>query len=360
MDDFPGPKYTWNMSSKTVVLFGGSSDERRVSVASAQNIAQELDDAALWFWSPKGKIHLCTLSEVLDFTHPFESNFQPPKTVLYENIFALADDWKNNDRVFFLALHGGEGEDGTLQEIFESRNLAFTGSGADSSHKAFDKRLAKRIVHQTGIRVAPEAIVSGKDATEAKNAIQDMLYEHKDVILKPVTGGSSIGLLRVRNKTDIDVAVIELERQGGTPYLMEPYIKGTEITVGVFDDGTRLKALPPSEVQVDMNRSFDYEGKYLGRGAKEITPADIPESATKACQQLALTAHRALNCEGYSRTDIIMGQGGPIFLELNTLPGLTKASFIPQQLKAANIPFRRFLQSQVILAMRRSRTERTA
>src|SRR5262249_18928730 len=97
----------------------------------------------------------------------------------------------------------------------------------------------------------------------------------------------------------------------------------------------------------------DFEGKYLGKGTREITPAEVPREVTRAAQQLALDAHRALGCEGYSRTDIIIGPNGPVFLELNTLPGLTRASFIPQQLAAEGTPLLDFLQGQVELAKRR-------
>jgi D-alanine-D-alanine ligase len=106
-------------------------------------------------------------------------------------------------------------------------------------------------------------------------------------------------------------------------------------------------------VRTDPGRAFDYEGKYLGKGTKEITPAEVPPEVSRAAQDLALRAHAALECEGYSRTDIIVGRRGPVFLELNTLPGLTRMSFIPQQLAAEGTTMLQFLEGQIDLARRR-------
>jgi D-alanine-D-alanine ligase len=103
-------------------------------------------------------------------------------------------------------------------------------------------------------------------------------------------------------------------------------------------------------VVLESGRTFDFDGKYLGKGVREITPAAISEEMARAAQRVALTAHQAVGCRGYSRTDVIMGNDGPVFLEINTLPGLTRASFIPQQLAAAGIELRHFLERQIQIA----------
>jgi D-alanine-D-alanine ligase len=139
----------------------------------------------------------------------------------------------------------------------------------------------------------------------------------------------------------------------GEEYLAEAFVSGTELTVGVVDDEQATRALPASEVRLEQGRAFDYEGKYLGKGTKEITPAEVPARVAKAAQRVALEAHKALGCEGYSRTDVICTKGGPIFLEINTLPGLTRMSFIPQQLTAEGTPLKAFLEAQILLARRR-------
>jgi D-alanine-D-alanine ligase len=120
-------------------------------------------------------------------------------------------------------------------------------------------------------------------------------------------------------------------------------VSGREITVGVYDGPKGPIALPASEVVLDRGRRFDYEGKYLGLGTKEITPADLTDELRQACEEVALKAHEHVGCRGYSRTDMIVSERGPVFLEINNLPGLTKASFIPQQLKVAGITMADFV-----------------
>src|SRR5919108_132150 len=133
----------------------------------------------------------------------------------------------------------------------------------------------------------------------------------------------------------------------------EQIISGIELTVGVVDGPKGARALPPSEVRLEEGRAFDYEGKYLGKGTREITPAEVPARVSRAAQQVALDAHKALGCEGYSRTDVICSERGPVFLEINTLPGLTRMSFIPQQLAAEGTSMKSFLEGQIALARRR-------
>src|SRR5207249_5346398 len=141
------------------------------------------------------------------------------------------------------------------------------------------------------------------------------------------------GLYHLLAPDDVDAAARKME-ESGEPYLAEEFISGTELTVAVVDGPGGARALPTSEVRLEQGRAFDYEGKYLGKGTREITPAEVPEEVSRGAQQVALQAHAALGCEGYSRTDIIISAKGPVFLELNTLPGLTRMSFIPQQCQA--------------------------
>jgi D-alanine-D-alanine ligase len=136
-------------------------------------------------------------------------------------------------------------------------------------------------------------------------------------------------------------------------YLAESFVQGTELTVGVVDGEKGPRALPPTEVRVERGQSFDYANKYIAAGAKEITPAEVPVATSRSAQDLALLAHRALGCEGYSRTDVICDDRGAVFLEINTLPGLTRRSFVPQQLQAEGTSMRGFLDGQIALALRR-------
>src|SRR6267378_228865 len=302
--------------SDVTILFGGTSNERRVSVASAQNVSAVLDEAEAWFLAP--------------LVAAFES--QP-------------------SRVYLLALHGGEGEDGTIQRMLEARRIAFTGPGAEASARAFDKEVAKQVANAAGVRIAHSVHLS-KDPAKMRSELGEMLAIYGRVVAKPVAGGSSVGLHHLLSPHQIEPAAVRME-ESGEPYLAEEFISGTELTVGVVDGPTGARALPPSEVRLEQGRAFDYEGKYLGKGTREITPAEVPPQISAAAQNMALAAHRALGCEGYSRTDVIAQARGPVFLELNTLPGLTRASFLPQQLAAEGTPMLAFLEGQLTIARAR-------
>ena len=343
------------MSPSIVILFGGTSDERRVSVATAQNVAEALPEAKLCFEDPQGNFFDCQRSHVLAHPQAFVSDYLPITKPLASSFSeALGGrDWQAS--VFLLALHGGEGENGVMQKEFEKRKIAFTGSGSVASANAFNKCEAKRIVKKVGIFGLSEEEVESSNTARVIEVTSRFLREHGELILKPVSGGSSIGLFRVKNAQETARVARSLAELPNCFYLIEPFKVGRELTVGVVDDETKVFALPPSEVITAQGHDFDYEGKYLGKGSQEITPAQITEKQTRASQQIAVKAHQALEAFGYTRTDLILSGDEITYLETNTLPGMTKASFIPQQLAAGNIPFEKFLRTQVRLAWKRAR-----
>jgi D-alanine-D-alanine ligase len=338
--------------SDIVILFGGSSSERRVSVASAKNVASVLPEAEAWFLATSGTVHRTEAATLQAFDRPFERDFDPEAPPEWPSVQACL----TSKRVFFLALHGGEGEDGTIQRICEQQRIAFTGPGADASAKAFDKEVAKQEVSADGVRIAQSVHLPSRPDVMRK-VMHELLEVHGRIVAKPVAGGSSVGLHHVATRDEVETAAQAIAMTG-EPYLAEEFVAGVELTVGVVDSEEDSRALPPSEVRMDPGRAFDYDGKYLGKGTLELTPAEVAPEVTRAAQELALAAHRALGCEGYSRTDLIVGRQGPVFLELNTLPGLTARSFIPQQLAAEGTSLRAFLDGQLALARgRRDRTD---
>src|SRR5205823_2825899 len=235
--------------------------------------------------------------------------------------------------------------------MLEARKIAFTGPGADASARAFDKEIAKQVASGAGVSIAQSVHLS-PDPRVMRETLRDMLAVHERIVAKPIAGGSSFGLYHLGGEADVEKTAQGIEASGEN-YLAEQFVEGTELTVGVVDGPSGPRALPPSEVRLEAGRAFDFEGKYLGKGTREITPAEVPRDVTHAAQQLALDAHRALGCEGYSRTDIIVSPKGPVFLELNTLPGLTRMSFVPQQLAAEGTSMKSFLEGQIALARRR-------
>jgi D-alanine-D-alanine ligase len=309
-------------------------------VASAQALHRALPDADLWFWDVADTVHDVRSETLLNHKRPFEDEFKPgTRGVAFE---AALDKAKAEDRVLVLGLHGGRAENGELQAMCEMRGIPFTGSGSASSHLAFDKAAAKRFAALAGVK-APAGI--------ALEDIEAALAEYGRLIAKPVKDGSSYGLIFVNAKQDL-VAVRNAAKT--EEYLIEPFVSGIEATCGVLEqsDGTIL-SLPPIEI-VPGEGAFDYTAKYLLKSTQEICPGRFSAEISAAIMEQALRAHRALSCTGYSRTDFIVSAKGPIYLETNTLPGLTAASLYPKALKAQGIEFADFLRDQIVLAEKRN------
>ncbi len=325
------------------ILFGGTNKERLVSVASGQAVHQALPEADLWFWDIDNTVHEVRSQLLLNHSRPFEDAFKPGNPAIGE-IGAALDKAKAEDRLLVLGLHGGRAEDGELQAMCEMRGIPFTGSGSASSHLAFDKVAAKRFAAIAGVR-AP-AGVALEDAEAA-------LAKYGKLIAKPARDGSSYGLIFVNSSQDL----IAVRRAAKTEdYLIEPFISGAEATCGVLEqlDGS-LTALPPVEIiPAEGGFGFDYRAKYLAKATQEICPGRFAPEINAQLRDQALRAHKALSCSGYSRTDFIVSERGPIYLETNTLPGLTKASLYPKALKAQGIGFADFLQDQIALAEKRA------
>src|SRR4051794_19301979 len=326
---------------RITILFGGTNKERLVSVASAQALHTALPEADLWFWDVADTVHEVRSQDLLGHARPFEDEFKSgSRGVALE---AALDKAKAEGRVLALGLHGGRAENGELQAMCEMRGIPFTGSGSASSNLAFDKTAAKRFAAIAGVQ-APAGI--------ALEDIDAAFAEYGKLIAKPARDGSSYGLIFVNAKQDL-VAVRNAART--EEYLIEPFVAGVEATCGVLEqsDGT-LMSLPPIEI-VPGEGTFDYAAKYLLRSTQEICPGRFSPEIAAQLKDQALRAHQALSCSGYSRTDFIVSAKGLVYLETNTLPGLTAASLYPKALKAQGIEFADFLRDQITLAERRSR-----
>ncbi|MGZ3304394.1 MAG: D-alanine--D-alanine ligase family protein [Asticcacaulis sp.] len=326
---------------RLTLLFGGNSRERLVAVASAQAVSDALPDAELWFWDADDRVFTASRDALRAHQRPFEAAFKADGALIGPLATAL-DVAKAEDRVLVLALHGGSPENGEFQVGCELRGVPFTGSGSASSHLAFDKTAAKRFAALAGI-YSP-ANVTLDEADEA-------LAHYGRLIAKPAQDGSSFGLMFINGAQDL--AAVR-KAAATADYLIEPFVSGAESTCGVLEqaDGS-LIALPPVEI-VTASGTFDYESKYLAKSTQEICPARFTPELNAQLQDLAIRAHRALSCRGYSRSDFIISKDGPVYLETNTLPGLTKASHYPKSLAAQGIGFVEFLQGQIDIAVRRA------
>ena len=326
---------------RITILFGGTNKERLVSVASAQALCSALPEADLWFWDADDTVHETRPETLLKHSRPFEDPFTAGTPSL-GRIEAALDKAKAENRLLVLGLHGGLAENGELQAMCEVRGVPFTGSGSASSHLAFDKVSAKRFAAIAGVK-APAGV--------RLEDIEAAFAEYGKLIAKPARDGSSYGLIYVNSKQDL-VAVRDAAKL--EEYLIEPFISGVEATCGVLEQSNgAVFSLPPIEI-VPAEGGFDYTAKYLLNSTQEICPGRFSPEISGEIRDLALRAHQALSCSGYSRTDFIVSAKGPIYLETNTLPGLTKASLYPKALKAQGIDFVDFLRDQIVLAERRA------
>lgn len=337
------------MQRKVILLFGGESQERFVSVATAQNLSRFVQNALCWFWAPNEAVYQIDSAVLQAHKDPFNTALEVQGPPLFESLQSALDCADYRDYIFLLGLHGGRGEDGTVQKWLEDRGLMFTGSNSDACAKAFDKVWAKSIVVEHGVKMATTLVVRGSD--EASQISLQTLFAHsRKVVVKPVNDGSSVGLCIIDNDRAMQAALDMVCSQPDRAFIAEPFITGPELTVGVVDEAAGPRALPCTEIRAQEGRTFDYNGKYLGHGVQEITPAEVPTEWCQKARAVALAAHKALGCTGYSRTDLIVSDGEPYYLETNTLPGLTRASLVPQQLAAEGTSMVAFLEHVLNMA----------
>jgi D-alanine-D-alanine ligase len=331
---------------KIAVLFGGTSEERDVSIASAAQIIpalRALGHEVFAVDTATGRLPPADERQLLaSGVAP-----QPPSTTAMEQVrgraiaFApSASDIRSAD-VVFLALHGGAGEDGRLQAMLDLAGLAYTGSNHIASAAAMDKDLSKRLFRSAGVPTA-DWMMAPVTVADIDSALG------WPVVVKPSKQGSTVGLTVVRKAADL-AAAITLAASFDDEVMVEKFIAGREFTVGVLE-GAPLpvgEIIPPGEV-------FDYEAKYQVGGAREVFPADLPPAEAIQLQEYAIMAHRVLKLGAYSRIDFRRDANGGFWcLEANSLPGMTATSLLPQAAKVAGISFPELLERICKGAIRR-------
>lgn len=356
------------------ILFGGASEEREISLASGLMIAENLpadryevrllDTLTLMArhqgLSPELREKAMALQECKPLRAlPSHEGLSPAmrdqvtraEALAQSATQALAGRGEGGIDVAFLALHGKYGEDGTIQGFLELTGTPYTGSGVLASALAMDKVMAKRVLAAEGIRVPRGIHITSADLAMEGGAAIAKANALLPAVVKPSKQGSSVGMSLVDSPSAMEAAV-RLALQHDDEALVEERVFGTEITVGVLGKlgAAGLEALPVVEI-VPRRAFFDYQAKYDPDQCEEICPARISDEATREAQSLAMRAHRALSCRGYSRTDMILGPKGPVVLEVNTLPGMTMNSLLPKAAAAAGIPFGELLDRIVRLAL---------
>jgi D-alanine-D-alanine ligase len=254
----------------------------------------------------------------------------------------MRDPFVQGADVFFLALHGGMGEGGTLQALLDVVGKPYTGSGMLGAALAMDKDVSKRLLQHAGIPT-PEWMTGCPTAAEVAETLG------LPVVVKATGGGSSLRLILAHDMQELEFAMKDAESFDDL-VLFERYVKGREFTVGILGD----EALPVGEI-IPEHELFDYECKYQPGLAQEIFPADLPAETARRLRRLASDAHRALRLRDYSRVDFIVDDAGDAWcLEANTLPGMTANSLLPKAARAAGISFPELCDRIATLALARS------
>lgn len=289
-----------------VILKGGNSAEREVSLLTAKSIADSLNRQTISYIEVDAKDS--------DWLEQVKST-QPTKVVI--------------------ALHGTFGEDGTIQKILQDNNIAFTGSNAESAGLTFDKNRAKRLVADKLRILTPKNL--------SMNNISNF-----PVVIKPNEQGSSFGVSIVKSSDELHKAVNLAEKYSeGETILCEEYIHGRELTCGVIDLFGSVQALPVVEI-IPTHDFFDYDSKYTTEsGCNEVCPAKIDASISKDIQEKSVLIHKLLGSSQYSRIDWILKDEGAYFLESNSLPGMTPTSLLPKELIAQDIQYDDFIKQLI-------------
>lgn len=237
-------------------------------------------------------------------------------------------EFKKNFDVVFLAMHGEYGEDGTIQKILEKMRVPYTGSDSKASQLGMNKERSLKLFKKAGLAV-PDFVTN----------VKKMQSIGLPLVIKPLDRGSSVGVSIVKSFGEL-VPAIKLARNYSSKIMAQKYIKGREYTCGVIDYGKNTIPLPPTEIIPKKSAFFDYTAKYNTGASSEITPARLPQKKIEELQELALKTHKTIRARGLSRTDFIKDQDEKFYvLEINTLPGLTETSLLPQAAKAVGINF---------------------
>jgi len=318
-------------TTHVVVLMGGMSAEYEVSMNSGRQVVDHLDPDR----------HRVTPVEI---TRNGEWVF-PGDAPEYLDVFdALPKLKKLDPDCVFIALHGPYGEDGRIQGMFDLLGIPYTGSGCAASALSMDKIRSKALAEHAGIKVPKHVVFRAYEYERQGDVIRSTISVETGYpcVLKNPLQGSSLGMAIVESQAELkDTLVRELFSFGST-IMAEEYIDGREFTCGVLDleEGVEPTPLPVTEIAPVKARFFDYQAKYTPGATTETTPAEIDERLRDRIQDIALHAHTLMGCRGFSRSDMIATGDGEIYwLEVNTIPGLTITSLIPQAAEAAGISF---------------------
>jgi D-alanine-D-alanine ligase len=309
------------MKKRIALVTGGYSGEAEISYKSVITVGNNIDTEKFDVY----KIDITTKGWWYD-------KVNGERSLVNKEDFSIVD---NGNKITFdavlMCIHGTPGEDGKLQGYFDMLGIPYTSCDAATSALTFNKRYTVAVAAFSGIYVARSVLLIKNNFANAEELINDLRFP---VFVKPNNGGSSIGMSKVNSPSEEIGIALEKAFKEDTQVLVEEFIKGREFTIGVFKTKNNIISLPITEI-ISKKEFFDFEAKYLG-ASEEITPAKIEENVAEKIRTAAKRIYEILNCKGIVRIDFIYDEikDEPFMLEVNTVPGQSEASIIPQQVKA--------------------------
>ncbi len=317
---------------KTIaIVAGGDSSEFEISVKSANEVGKVLSSKYIvytiiirgtnWYWEDqKGRYHNIDKN---DFNLVFDES-----RIRFDGVF--------------IAIHGTPGENGLLQGYFDMMGIPYTSCNAFCSALTFNKQACKLFLKEYGITMANAVLLRKGEKMDLFNIVKQFGLP---CFVKPNDSGSSFGVTKVKQKEEL-LPAIETAFKESDEVLIEAFMNGREVACGVVKTKSKTIVLPVTEI-ISKNEFFDYEAKYTPGKSDEVTPADMPLSLTNEIQRISLLVYDLLGCKGIVRVDFIVIGEKPFFIEINTVPGMTKESIVPKQAEAAGISLKE-LYSMVV------------
>jgi len=322
------------MKKRIALVTGGYSGEAEISYKSAVTVEDNVD-------KEKFEVYLIDITTDGWYYKDIAGN----KLIVDKNDFSLLI---NDTRITFdavlMCIHGNPGEDGKLQGYFDMLQIPYTSCNAATSAITFNKRYTVAVAAFSGIKVSNSVLLIKNRFSNPEEVINNLRFP---VFVKPNNGGSSIGMSKVNSASEELGAAIDKAFLEDDQVLIEEFIEGRELTIGVFRNKGKIITLPITEI-ISKKDFFDYEAKYLGK-SEEITPAKVEESIAEKIRNAAAKIYAVFNCSGVVRIDFIYNEkaGEPFMLEINTVPGQSAASIVPQQVKAMGWTLKEFYSALI-------------
>ncbi|HBL74786.1 MAG: D-alanine--D-alanine ligase A [Bacteroidetes bacterium GWF2_42_66] len=320
------------MKPNIAVVYGGDSAEFVVSVESSKNVFRSIDPELYSAWKVQMKAgEWSVMKDDVKIADVDKSDFS-----------FISEGKKIKFDYAYITIHGTPGENGILQGYLDLVQVPYSTCSVGTSALTFNKYFCSNFLRSFGIKMAESVLINNTDSVDV-DAIADDLG--LPLFVKPNAGGSSFGVTKVKSKDELKQAIATALKED-TEVLIEQFIKGTEFTCGLVKLNGKNLVFPVTEV-LPKKEFFDFEAKYTKGMTDEITPARLPEDLTIKCQALSSTIYDLCRCEGIVRIDYILKDGDFYFLEVNTTPGMTGTSFVPQQIEAMGEKLSKVL-SQII------------